>query len=178
MANGPVTGETTYNARNRTVGGGETKWIPVPKGDYELRIRTDRAEVGVPSAPGKVPYAKGVSFELVNPPTDPGDGTRYSRRIFHYVSCDLTPGKDGKANIDRPAGLTQLQQTLDNYPDFDVIEKDVGGDKGTITMLNPRSVVAWLKTLDGQIIKGHVDTERRLDGDPEAKVKFFIMDQA
>lgn len=147
-----ATGERTFNSSEQQVTRYENK--PLPVADYRAKIRTDKAEIAVAQGPGKLPYINGVVFELMNTAQSEGGKNRTIRQRFFL---NTSPDKDGKASVNRGAGVVALAKaTGRQFKGVTLISRtkiDDAGNEKQVEILNPNQMLAWIKTLDGVVVK-------------------------
>ena len=161
-----VSGETTYSTQGRT----PQKFVfePVPSKDWEARIVASKFEVRAKQEPGSIPYINGA-FEILGSAMTEGGKNRY---IFKMFFLSLKPGKDGNVSPDRADGVLGLARALGVDGNFEVLEK-ADKDGMTVKYLDPRSVLEWIKSQDGAIVKLHSKIATFKD-ERKAEVDYFI----
>jgi hypothetical protein len=132
-----------------------------PIGSYDLKLRTDKAEVKKSEASGRSRVS--VAFEALK--SDPDGGKNFF--VYHDFHLGLTPGKDGTPMVERAnqlVGFARASGTDFNVPTVNVTVTPDPKDPDTqITerALNAQEVLKILKGLDGTIVKGQVKHEQR-----------------
>jgi hypothetical protein len=158
-----TTGERTFSTSNREVV--SSKPPPIPAGTYTAKLDVSGIEIGKADRPDAVPYVK-IRFTAIGSALTPGGK---DRKLFHLILLGLTPSpKDQKANVDRPGGLTQLAKALGVSFDGAAVE---GVDGGPAEHVDPKSVVEWLKSLDGSEVQVKVKHEQGTEQYPDVKEK-------
>lgn len=159
-----TTGERTFSTTDRKVE--SAKPAPIPAGTYRAKLDISGIEIGRADRPDAVPYVK-VRFTALGTALTPGGK---DRKLFHMLLLSLAASpKDGKANVDRPGGLTQLVKALGTELDgVGIVE---GVDGGAAEHLNPKQVVEWLKSFDGAEVGVKVKHEQGTDQFPDVKEK-------
>lgn len=160
-----ATGEKVWSGKDRSVAKPKAKLLP--KGEYEFKLQSSKASIGVADRPGAVPYVKGVSLKPLNV-----DSNNF---VFLSVFTSLKPGSDGIVMPERQNGLLALARALgQDLPDIGVLTMQ-DADGGEIEYLNPKEIVEFLKAADGATLRAHVKIELGRDGyDDKNAISFFV----
>jgi len=166
-----VTGEKSFSTKGREVK--KTAFQPLPAGDYELRLRSDKAEVRKGQNWDSLPYVA-VYFEALN--TAETDGGK-NKGIYHNFFTGLTPGKDGIANTDRPSQIVAFARACGLDFDASIVEREAAnpdtGETRLLECLNPQALLQWLKANDGQVVKAHTKVRQQKGFEPKAEIAYF-----
>ncbi len=156
-----VTGERTFSTSGRTV---VSKDFPLlPNGLYGGAILGSDITIGRSDKPGSVPY---INFSVEAKDTAATEGGK-NQRVFHRLFLSVLPGRDGTLNTDRDGGITDLAKGLGtDLDDVKIIDEQVtvDGEEKTLSYLNPKEVVEWLKAQVGIPLTMRVKTEKGTNG--------------
>lgn len=172
-----TTGEKTFSTKGRTVVAPTFK--PINPGNYDLKVGGD-ATIAKADKPDAVPYVN-VSFEVEG--TAETEGGK-NKRVFHRFFLGMKEGKDGVINMDRENQLTALAQAMNTEAeDFEIVSREANDSDGnavTLEYVNPKQVVEWLKSFEGQTVKARIKTEKGTGGFSDKSVisKFLLGDAA
>lgn len=164
---------------------GETKWsssgkqaikyvrIPLPSGDYDLKINAADWSVEKKPDPGSTPYIKGM-FEALNTATTEGGK---NRKVFFNLWLSLVPGKDGACTVERANGVNGMAKGFGEECSFSVAQaqkKEKDGSIIKIPIANPQEVLKWVKAHDGAVLKAHVKVKKQKNYDDQNEIEYFI----
>lgn len=158
-----ATGEKTFSSEGRQVH--VFKSTPFKQGDYDMKLMND-AETRTKPGEGNLPYIN-VSFEAQG--TAEKEGQK-NRRVFHRFFLDTTPSsKDGVAMVDRGNGIVAFAAAASQPLSVSLVarKKGVGEDAQEVDILGPKGTVAYLKALEGTIVRAHVKVVAGTEADPE-----------
>lgn len=130
---------------------------PLTPDVYRWRLRGDTAEQRCAEGEGKVPYVN-VRIEKV-------EGEKYT--VFVRFFLNLDPAKDGRLMPLRPDGIVAFGKAVGQAPKVHTVDMQKAtktGGLATVSVINPRAVVAWLKELDGVEFSARVRTEKGSGG--------------
>lgn len=85
------------------------------------------------------------------------------RRVFHDFYLRLKPDKNGVQTPLRSDQLKGFADATGQQPAFDEVKQN------NENILSPQQVVAWLKSLDGEVVRGHVRIKAGTAEFPEAR---------
>lgn len=130
------------------------KFEPIPRGIYNMVLKTKGAEIRKKDEPGK---AARINIRLTS--TDQTDEQGRPLSCFHEFHLGLKKGKDGSVMPEKADGLLGLATALgEELPDIALVQmKDVGG--GTFMQLSAIAVQKWLQGVDGQEVTVEIDIE-------------------
>jgi hypothetical protein len=164
-----ATGERKFSTAGREVK--KYNFKPLTPGDWDLKVDASQAAIGKKNEPGKFPYINGIRFEAL----DSADEGGKNKLVFHMLFTSLKPGKDGSAMVDRQDQVVALAKALgEDSPDLPIITMpDENGVKQDV--IEPKALLAWLKSHNGKIIKAHTKIQKG-DGtyEPRSVVAYFI----
>lgn len=156
-----ATGQTTFSTSKQQVDRG---FKPYPPGEYEWALDVARVEIRQKQEEGAIPYVN-ISAKLQNETRE--DGTPAKFTLFHRFFLNLDPGSDGTLMPNRKDGLVAFARAVGQDVDVPLVKmtkKMKSGDLKTIDVLDPKEVVAWLKSLDGVTFRARIKTEKGTGG--------------
>ena len=134
-------------------------FAPFAAGDYDLKLRGDKAEIKKKATdPNAFPYVS-VAFEALGTAEDGGK----NRLTWHMFFLRMKPGKDGSVMPQRADQLKGLADALATPIKADIIQ--VHGED----CVSAKQVVEWLKSNDGTVVRGHVKVQAGSKDYPEPK---------
>lgn len=138
----------------------------ITPGKYELKLNTS----GVTekrAAPEKPPFISGSYFELA-------DGAQKGR-VYSTFFTSVTPNEKGNCITNMGGQLLDLAQATGTVEALDAIPQIEDETSGK-TILDPRAVKEYLKSLDGVLVKGRVKNElkRSKDGEETTEVEHKV----
>lgn len=164
-----VSGEKRWNAKDEAV---KRTFEPVPPQDWETKLITDWAEIAAGNKEkGGIPFIKGVRFTCYGSAMVEGGK---DRAIFQNFFLSLKPGKDGNVMPDYANQLNGLMKGLGDIRDFAAASKVVSDDGDEVEYLNPKEVLAYLKSHNGDVIKLHSKIENDALYGKKGVVDYFI----
>jgi len=162
-----ATGESTFTTAGRTAKRFES--TPVPAGQYDGKLDASKLEIGRKPEAGKMPYIKGVRFELLGTAAEGGR----NRSIYNLMFTSITPGKGGFVLVDKANQIVGLAKALGE--DFTAPVKSMeDGVGGTVQYLDPRAIVEWLKAHDDSIVPMQVKIRREKDRPAQNEIDYFL----
>lgn len=135
----------------------ENKFPVIPPGKYEVKLNTS----GVTekrSAPEKPPYISGGWFETVEGPKG---------RIYSTFFTSVTANEKGNCIVNMGGQLLDLAQATGTTDALDAIPQ-IDDETSGKTILDPKGVKEYLKSLDGTVLKARVKNELKRGKDGEA----------
>ncbi len=164
-----VQGEKRWSAKDEAV---KRTFEPVPPQDWETKLVTDGAEIAAGNKEkGGIPFIKGVRFTCYGSAMVEGGK---DRTIFQNFFLSLKPGKDGNVMPDYANQLNGLMKGLGDIRDFPAASKVVSDDGDKVEYLNPKEVLAYLKSHNGDVIKLHSKIENDALYGKKGVVDYFI----
>jgi hypothetical protein len=162
-------GEKTFSSDGRDVSRFDRS--PLRAGEWTGKFHSSKAEIGKKNDPGAIPYVKNVYFEALDSATEEGGS---NKRVYQMFFLMLTPGKDGKLMPERQGQIIDLAQAVGVRFDGGVVTtKNSQGQ--TVEYLNPKDVVKYLQSLDGELVKFRSKIKKGTGGyDDSATVDYFI----
>ena len=172
---GPAVGETMFTTRGKKL----TKFAQplLPKGDYELVLQGQYAEVRSASKPGSAPYVN-VPFAAVGS----GKNGKLDVRVYHRFFLKMTPvnASDKTLMTDRADQLLGLSLAVGMELNFPIQYMEVNVGKGNTVILEktpivkPQAVLQWLKENDGLTLKAHVKIRKDTGFEDRNEISYFI----
>ncbi len=143
---------------------------PIPAGDYDLKLLADKAEIR--TADAKInPKTKKMSepvprvslrFEVLNSAKEEGGKNAL---LFHDLGTKMDPdagGVIGPTQADQLKGLTDALGADGEFPFANYKGKKI---------IDPRSIVSYLKSHNGEVVRAHVKVQAGTKEYPEPKNK-------
>lgn len=141
---------------------------PIPAADYDLKLVGSKAEIrrAQPKKENPTPQAYvTVPFQALGTAADGGK----DRFVFHRFFLSMAKRKDGSIGPQMADQLVGLAEALG-------VELKAGfvQDNG-VQCVSAKDVLNWLKSMDGEVVRGHVRIQRATDDYPASNViaEFF-----
>jgi hypothetical protein len=162
-------GEKTFSSDGRDVARFDRS--PLRAGEWTGKLHSSKAEIGKKQEPGAIPYVKSVYFEALDSASEEGGS---NKRVYQMFFLMLTPGKDGKLMPERQGQIIDLAQAV-GVPFNGGIVTTRNAQGQAAEYLNPKDVVNYLKSLDGELVKFRSKIKKGSGGyDDSATVDYFI----